>query len=214
MHPRYPDWLTYAFDHPVTEPQWYFALDAPEFAASDSEVAVLMAETFQRSGEDLRRFSGAQVNQAIWFLTSPSGSDYGFCFRDGEVPLADKVAGIHSIFHLYRDCFAVRCSQTLGGYGVSEPGASDLNPICWGFWDISPLTALEGVPNRPELENAVLGVLEGILQIEHRACREGALVGLHCMSIGSPERAAEVLDSFLARAKLDDALRSFAQGAR
>ncbi len=214
MHPRYQEWLGYVFDHPVTDPQWYFDLNAPEFAGTDADFVLLIGETFRRSGEDLLRFSDAQVKQGVWFLTSPSGSDFGFCFRDSEVPLADKITGIQSIFDLYRECFALRCSQTLGGYGFDEPGASDLNPICWGFWDISPLTALQEVPHRLELENAVFSVLERILQIEHRACREGALVGLDCMSVGSPKRAAEVLDRFLAEAKLDDALRSYAQAGR
>ena len=129
MHPRYQDWLTYVFDHPVMDPQWFFAEHAPEFEGTETDYALLIAQTFQNSGKDLERFSDAQVNQGIWFLASPSCSNFSFSLREGTAPLPQKIAGIDSIFNLYRDCFATRCSEVLGH--SNEPGASDLNPICY-----------------------------------------------------------------------------------
>ena len=214
MHPRYQEWLTYVFDHPVTDPQWYFELDSPEFAGSESDFALLISQTFLRSGEDLQRFSDAQVNQGIWFLASTAGSSFILSLRDGQVPLIEKVTGIKNIFCLYRDCFAARCSETLGYR--DEPGALDLNRICYMFWDICPLTHLylDDVANRPDLEDAVFSVLERTLQIEHRACREGALHGLGHMAYAYPERVRAVLEKFLAKAAIDDALRGYAENAR
>ena len=57
-------------------------------------------------------------------------------------------------------------------------------------------------------------VLEQTLQIEHRACQEGALHGIGEFDCTRPKRVKKVLDGFLAHAKLDDALRSYAERAR
>src|SRR5215471_4097093 len=123
MHQRYQEWLQYVFNHPVSDPEWYFDLAAPAFEATQEDYAELLRETFSRSGEDLAKFSDAQVNQGVWFLASPSGSNFIFSLQDGSVPAQKKVEGIRSIYELYRDCFAKRCTKTLGH--IVEPGASD-----------------------------------------------------------------------------------------
>src|SRR5688500_15792399 len=104
MHPRYDEWLSFAFDHEVTDPQWHFQPGSPHFEGSETDYAVLIEETFRNSGRDLRRFSDAQVNQGVWFLASPSCSDFMFALRDGSAPLAAKVSGIQSILDLYKSC--------------------------------------------------------------------------------------------------------------
>lgn len=212
MHPRYQEWLAYVFDHEVTKPQWYFAPNAPEFIGSNSDFALLIAQTFRRSGEDLRRFSDAQVNQGIWFLASPSCSNFFFSLRNGDASLEEKINGIHSIYDLYQKCFAGRCTETLGH--MNEPGASDLNGICYMFWDVCPLSYLMEIPNQSELEEAVFSVLEQTLLIAHRACREGALHGLGEIACVSPQKVAEMVDRFLANNQIDDTLRSYATQAR
>jgi hypothetical protein len=211
-HPRYQEWLSFVFDHPVTEPQWYFQPDAPHFSGNETDFAELITQTFLRSGADLQRFPNAQVNQGLWFLVSPSGGDYIFSLRDGHAPLTQKVQGIHSILDLYRDCFAPRCAQVLGH--TDEAGASDLNSICYMFWDICPLTYLEKATDRPALEEAVFSVLEKTLLIEHRACREGALHGLGEIAYAYPERVSNIVGSFLAKAEVDAVLKSYAERAQ
>src|SRR5690349_14893875 len=114
MHPRYKEWLQYIFAHPVNDLQWYFDINAPSFEATHADYAWLIRETFERSGEDLAEFTDAQVNQGVWFLASPSGSDFIFSLRDGDASTSQKVAGIRSIYELYRNCFTKRCTETLG----------------------------------------------------------------------------------------------------
>jgi hypothetical protein len=97
MHPRYAEWLIHVFDHAVGEPGWYFDPDAPEFAGTEADFAVLIRETFERSGHDLARFSDAQVNQGLWYVVSPSASDFIFSLWDGNAPVSDQLAGIHSM---------------------------------------------------------------------------------------------------------------------
>lgn len=212
MHPRYQEWIQYVFDHPVNDPQWYFDRDAPRFEATQEDYADLIRETFLRSGEDLARFSDAQVNQGIWFLASPTGSHFIFSLRHGDVPTPKKVAGIQSIYDLYRDCFAKRCTETLGH--IDEPGASDLNPICYMFWDVCPISYLEVVEERRDLEDAVFWVLENTIRLPHRACIEAGLHGLGDIAHRYERRVKEVIDGFLKTARLDAALRAYAERAR
>ncbi len=212
MHPRYREWLDFVFDHEVSEPQWYFDLGAPCFDATEEEEVELIRETFTRSGGDLKRYSDAQVNQGIWFLVSPAGSDYMFSIRDSNVPSANRVAAIRSIYRLYRDCFAARCSEILGH--DDEPGGSALNSICYMFWDVCPISYLENVPDARELEDALFSVLRDTIRIPHRACIEGGLHGLGEVFHSYPERVQNILDEYLETARIDDILRAYAEKAR
>jgi hypothetical protein len=209
MNPRYQEWLKYVFDHEVADklPQWYYAEDAPVFEASDYEMTELISQTFQNAGKDLTKHTDAQVDQGIWYFVSMSCSDFLRSLNSSEVPLEKRLEAIQNIFHLYSDCFAKRCAETLGH--LSEEG-SPLNSSCYMFWDISPLT----VSKAQEIQNAVLNVLEKILTIEHRACRESAFHGLSEMFYSRREAAQEIIDRFLGKTKLDDKLLAYAFNAR
>ena len=56
-------WINHVFDHPFAEPQCDFADDAEEWAGPLEQIPSLIAETFERSGELLARFSDRQLNQ-------------------------------------------------------------------------------------------------------------------------------------------------------
>jgi hypothetical protein len=212
MHPQYREWLEFVFAHEVSDPQWYFDIEAPSFVSTEQDVVEMIRETFTRSGEDLKQYSDGQVNQGIWFLASPSGSNSMFSIRDGKVPLSAKVAAIHSIYDLYRGCFAGRCAEVLGH--IDEPGGSDLNPICYMFWDVCPISYLDDSKDTGELEDAIFSVLSDTIRIPHRACIEGGLHGLGEVAYRYEAQVRKIIDDFLATAKIDDTLRGYAERAR
>ena len=212
MHARYQEWLKHVFDHPVTSPEWHFDEDAPAFIAGAADVVHLMADTFRNSGRDLAGFTDTQVDQGLWYLASFSASNYFGELQDGATPLRRRILAIKSILSLYQDCFRPRCTETLGH--LDEPGASELNSICYMFWDVGPLTCLADAPDRIKLEDAVFETLEAVLAIPHRACRESAFHGLGEMSHASPDRVREVVGRFLACANIDEPLRAYASNAR
>lgn len=211
MSSRYQEWLIHVFDHEVKDPQWYFDIDAPEFSASPTEITELLSRTFLHAGKDLSGYTDAQVDQGFWYIVSVSGSDFMFALKSSDVPLKARSQAIRNIQHLYSDCFAKRCDESLGHLG--EKG-SPLNSICYMFWDVCPVTCLEGVPDKVELEDAIFTVLEGSLAIKHRACREGALHGLGEMACFCPDRVQHTIDRFLKDANLDEALLAYARKAR
>ncbi|HUB86480.1 MAG TPA: hypothetical protein VMB22_01205 [Verrucomicrobiae bacterium] len=209
MNSRYQEWLKHIFDHEVgvKKPQWYFGEDAPVFEASDDEMTELISQTFRNAGKDLIKYNDAQVDQGIWYFVSMSGANFLHSLESPEVLLKRRLEAIQNIFHLYSDCFAKRCAETLGH--LSEEG-SPLNSSCYMFWDISPLT----VNKTQEIQDIVLDVLEKILTIEHRACRESALHGLSEMFFSRREDAQKIIDDFLGKTKLDEKLLTYARDAR
>jgi hypothetical protein len=208
---RYRSWLVHVFDHEVRDPQWHFDIDAPTFEATPAEVTELLRLTFKRAATDLRDFTDAQVNQGIWYLASPSCSNFSFALKAGDVPLEPRIQAVQSIRHLYSGCFAERCTETLSH--LDEQPCSDLNSICYMFWDVFPLTYLQDTAGEKELSNAVFNVLTATLEIDHRACREAALHGFAEVAYAYPERVENAISRVLNRLRKDGRLYNYACNA-
>ena len=210
MNSRYQEWLKHIFDHEVRGhllPEWYFDVEKPEFEAPDEEIVELISQTFQNAGKDLMKYTDEQVDQGIWYFISMSAGGFLRSLNFSKAPLEKRLKAIQDIFHLYSECFTKRCAETLGH--LSEEG-SPLNSSCYMFWDISSLT----VGDDPEIQNTVLDVLEKILTIKHRACRESALHGLSEMAFSRREEAQKIIDGFLSKIQLDEKLLAYARDAR
>ena len=82
------------------------------------------------------------------------------------------------------------------------------------FWDHFTIDFRIQPEENKEMQEVFLQVLERILLIEHRACREGALHGLGHMADSCPTRVRDVIDGFLAKANLDEKLQAYALKAR
>ena len=174
-------WIAHVFDHPVTEPAWYWSLEAPKWRGSAENVATFVAETFEHSGELLSRFTDAQLNQAFWYLTSPGSSNFMFALVEPAVPLATRLRALRSFVPLFEQVMAVRCSSHLSH--LDEQPAKPLNGACYMWWDNLPIYGKPEEPEREEFDAEVLRVLSRILSIPHDACRESALHGVgerHC----------------------------------
>lgn len=212
MHARYDEWISFIFDHPVTNPEWHWENDPPTFEVSEADCANLIEQTFTHSGRDLTRFTDAQVNQGINFLISPACSGYMSALRDSRVSIDTRLSAIRSIFILYRDCFQARCSETLSH--LDQVSRSDLNPMCYMFWDINPLVCLKGTDEEASLADCVFSVLADTLGLPHLACQEAAIHAYGEFSCFYPERVEEAVDAFLATDILCEGLRTYARNAR
>jgi hypothetical protein len=212
MHSRYQEWLNHLFDHPVSDPAWHWDLDAPSFSAEEPEIAELIELTFRNSATDLPRFTDAQLNQGLWYLTSTACSDYFFALRSENVPLVRRLSAIASIAVLYRDFFQQRCTKTLSH--LNQEPRSPLNSICYMFWDICPISYICGYPDEQQLADACFSVLDATFSIDHLACREAAIHGYGEFSCSYPERVEQALDRLLETEIGDARLREYAHNAR
>jgi hypothetical protein len=206
------DWIAHVFDHPVSDPAWHWSLDAPAWEGDSQHSATFIADTFERSGELLARFSDEQLNQGFWYLVSSSCSEFMFALVEPKVPLATRLRAVRSFVPLFEQVMAVRCSPHLSH--LDEQPANPLNGACYMWWDILPIHGMPEEPGRTEFDAEVLRVLPRLLSIPHDACRESALHGISEWQWHYPV-VSVVVDEFLARTPgLRPELVSYAQNAK
>ena len=194
--PSPSDWLAHVFDHPVADPAWHWAPDAPVWEGSAGDTVACMADTFEQAGEALARFSDAQLGQGFWYLVSGSCSDFMFALVEPGVPLAARLRAVRSWVPLFEQVMAVRCSPHLSH--LDEQPANPLNGACYMWWDILPIHGQPGDPARAEFDAEVLQILPRLLAIPHDACRESALHGISEWYSAYPQLES-VVDRWLAR---------------
>jgi hypothetical protein len=190
-------WIGHVFDHPITNPAWHWASDAPQWQGTSEQIAANIAGTFEQSGQLLARFSDEQLNQGFWFLVSNSCCEFMYSLVDPVIPFSLRIRALRSFVPLFEQIMAARCSAHLSH--LDEHGANALNSACYMWWDILPIHGHPEEPTRAEFDSEVLVVLKRLLAIPQDACRESALHGLGHWSIYYPS-VANIIDEFLARA--------------
>ncbi len=194
-NPALSEWIAHVFDHPVAEPAWHWALDAPPWPGAPAELGTLIAETFERAGDRLARFTDGQLAQGFRYLASSSCSDFMFSLVEPEAPREVRLRAFRSFVPLFQQIMAARCSPHLSH--LDERPANPLNGVCYMWWDILPIYGFPENPDRAEFDSEVLSVLRQLLAIPHDACRESALHGISEWS-GCYPAAGDIVDEFLA----------------
>jgi hypothetical protein len=167
-------WVRYLFDHPVTDPEWYWDYLNPLPAAirwpnsSDSELKFVTA-LFNNSEELFRPFSNAQLDQGLRHFIDPGGWDLLRATLNERSSALLRHQCVESISVLFERVFLPRCSPHLSH--INEEGADTINSVCYMWWDICPRT-LEGQ------DAQFIPVMEKSLALDSPARKESALHGL------------------------------------
>ena len=211
------NWLAFLFDRPVP---YRWSEESGQWPDNSEQIACLIAETFEHSGELLARYSDPQLDQGFQFLLDAGGSEFMFSLVRGDVPLPVRLRALRSFVPLFQQVMAVRCSAHLshldwpGSSRQNEPGEKPLNGICYMWWDALPIHGRPDLPERAEFDAEALVVLERLLVIPHDACHESALHGIGHWANYYPQVAA-VVDNFLAQTPtLRPELVAYARSAR
>jgi hypothetical protein len=210
----FEQWLTYIFDHPVSESgqEWYWDPEADWWDCPATNSIQFLTRAFENASVLFEPYDDAQLNQGLWFIASNACSHHMFALLDSAVPWSDRQRCIRSIHNLFDGCFARRCTPHLGR--LDEPGASPLNLVCYMWWDILPIGPQPDDPNRTALDREILGVMESTLQLDSMPCQESALHGLGHWQPYYAQRVTEIIDSFLQSKKsLRDELRAYGRNA-
>lgn len=213
-------WITHVFDHPAEEVPWYFfdqvrevpwycEFRSPRWEDRPEEIAELIAETFERSGELLGRFSNEQLVQAFSFLIPNLDSEYISVLVDPRVPWELRRRALWSFVPLFEQIMAKRCTE-----GMDNP----LNETCFMWWDNLHPYDYQTPTARPEYDEEVPKVLGRLLAIDQKACRHSALHGcgewVKDNPLAQPE-IAKIVDEFLERTPgLDPGLIEYANYAK
>jgi len=205
-------WLRAAFDHPVTEPDWYWADDFDDnweaLGLSDEVVVAYLTKLF-RDPSPLKGFSLPQVAQGIWFLVGEaSPAQPSYTLFEPTVPLEARVACVRSIPDFFRLFVATAAP------GPAEKDSDPFHTACYMWWDIFPSWGRPDV-GEPAIHQACLDSMVEILSCDTELCRLSALHGLNHWHMNYPQEVENAIDAFLARTSVvSPALRDYAVTAR
>jgi hypothetical protein len=193
--------------------EWYWADDAGWWKGPPHVTVGYLTRAFENAADCLQPYSDGQVNQGLWYLASNACSEHMFAVMDEGVPWVERQRCLRAMLDLYRQCFAQRCTPTLGH--LDEQPAGPLNLACYMWWDLLPFAGQPAQPAQRDFDATCLEVMAATLELESDACRESALHGLGHWYHSYPERVGTIVDAFLARgAVVRDALRQYALAAR
>lgn len=210
--PTFHEWLAWAFDHPVTDPQWYWEDDsnAEEFESRMSPATKVryLTELFDNAPVHLRPYSPEMVEQGLWFLIHSICSEHTIALDDPSVTDDARQKYFDATLALFRDYFAKECENTFDIDSAPPPMG-----VCFMWWDLMYYKWWYEEP----WSTACLTILEQTIRIQHAACQSAALHGLGHIAVVSSsakKRARRIILDFLHRNPvLDEEVRRYAEAA-
>ena len=150
----------------------------------------------------------AQINKGLWHLLGAWTHLYST-----RVTAERSVTCIAAIYSLFEHIFALRCAPVLSH--LDEPGANDLNSICYIWWDEIGIHVKRWDRERRDMDQAILDVMRRTLALPNVACQESALHGLGHNIRGYRDQIASIIEEYLvANPGLRPELRLYAENAR
>lgn len=194
----YDDWLGYVFDHavPFYEQAWYVEPGADWWNPRPDLAIAYLTRLFQNPEPLVGQFAESQIGQGLYYLVDNGAGAYCRFLTDETVPIGARTACIESMSSLFARLFQPRCAPVLSH--LDEPGGSELNRICYMWWDIMPIGATRTWPRSDPIHDGCLSGMHDILLLPNPACQESALHGLGHWARGYPEFTAATIDAYLA----------------
>ena len=181
----FDDWLRQTFDHPVTNPAWYWDCDAEISDPAVIDCVAYLTRLFEEADVLLAPYADDQVNQGLWYLVDNCCSNHIYSLIEPDVAWPARRRGLGAIATLFERLFARRCSNHLSH--LDEKGASPLNGVCYMWWDVFPTYGRPLSPVYPDVDAALLAVMKQVLALDSLPCQESALHGLGHWQHSYPE---------------------------
>jgi len=192
----FEQWVEIAFDHPVSEPEWYWdeGFDSlwESLGLSDALTVRYLTRLFLEP-EQLKRYTLPQVAQGIWFLVGESSpAKLTYALINPEVALGERVACVQAMTDFFRK-FVVPAAL-----GPAETDSDPFHGACYMWWDIFP-TRGEPQAGEPELHRTCLKVMAEVLNLPSELCQLSALHGLNHWHQHYAEQVEQMVDAFLSK---------------
>ena len=175
-------------------------------------------KAFENSEEVFSRFSNEQIEQNLESISLG-------CVYNKNIDITLRKRCIESIYSLFKNLFAKRCSDYLSDISDSN-NKNILNKTCYMWWDIRR-QLYSNFPDDVDpddidveektIHEEVINLMEKILYIDYDPCRESALHGLgHAVKyFHKPEKVQKIIDDFLVNnQEIRIQLKEYAQMAR
>jgi hypothetical protein len=195
---RFDDWIRFVFDHPVSEPAWYWSADSEIKAwTADPGLSVRWMTELFRQPAILAPYSREQVGQGLWFLLGDgSPGDFGLLPYEPSVALDSRLECIRHAVPFFASYVAIQCTRSKPVYRAKN--SDDLENACFMWWDLWPdREPRERSADREVVDAAVLDALAAIAALPSVACTESALHGLGHRHARHPRRTEEIVDALL-----------------
>ena len=212
----FDQWILYVFDHDVPSGNrlaWYHQMNASWWSPSlQPQVTVAYLTTvFENATRVLMPFSDAQINQGFWFLLDRSCSEHMVVLSDWRVPWLERKRCISSMYVLFAQFFALRCTPHLSHLDTLEVDISKVSPLnssCYMWWDLLPSMG-------KEVGEVCLEVMQRTLDLDAITCRESALHGLGHWVYDYPQEVETIIGAWLIRNPfLKETLKEYAHAAQ
>lgn len=201
--PRFGLWIRSIFDDDVPDPP------RPMEASERVEFIKQLFDAFESL---MSHYSVDAVARGLERLIDPGGNDDMHALKDDHVPVEKRVAAIASLSGLL-GYFEAHCLPVLSHN--SERPRSNLNEICYCWWDIFPVFPMLENPKRRPIEAAFLRHMSDALKSASPAVQEYGLHGFSHWSHDYPKEAKEAIDDYLRHHPIiDESLRAYATDAR
>jgi hypothetical protein len=211
----FDNWIEHAFAPEIRlgRNAWFFD-DGCDWWEPQPAIAVdYITRLFAAPLTPLAWFADAQIAQGLTYLFSISATGAKDWLSDPSTPLEKRAACVRSIFTLFEQLFAPRCSDHLGF--MSTAAGPPLNTVCYMWWDEFIAIAHPGDAHYQALHDAALEVMAQTLRLPSIACQEAALHGLGHWHHQFPARCEEIVVRYLAdNPQLDARLTSYARAAK
>jgi hypothetical protein len=197
----FEDWVIAVFDTTVEDPS-----PPPALALSH------LTRLFNDPVPALELFTDDEIGVGLWSVLDSGGAGTVMVLNDRSLPVLDRIACVDAMRRLYGKLLAPRCSPRLGH--TNDPG-SGLEMVLYMFWDVASFAGPPDDWDGDLLEDAVLGLLEAVLYVNHAGLQESAIHGLGHRVGRHPQRAANILVRWKRRGLVcDPRLRSYADAAQ
>jgi len=171
-----------------------FELEADAYRPSPNELAELVREFCERSGELPNRVGRDGAGRLLWYLMG-GGAQIWLQIREARADRA--IEAVLSLKCLYDELFAKELTDP---EDAATTVAHPLGTACYMLWDMDGglgSIPLLGAPNH--LVDPCFDVLEYALTVHNPACWLSALHGLGHSVSAAPERVRTLIQGFLAR---------------
>ncbi len=190
-------WVAFTFDHPVTDPAWYFG-GKWEFSMPDAKTLAFCERLFRQPEFLLDQYPEEVLSQGFWFI--PSAYGYLYTLRNMELEWTARESCILAMYSLFDRLFA---RNPLGDAAYMWWDSTfSFGGRLWG--GISRRTRAD----RNRLRKTFLVVLRDILlTIDNRERQRSALHGLGHLAWVTRKLVGPIIDSYLLKAPDQDLSR-------
>lgn len=210
----YEGWIDYVFDHRVSEHAWWWGNCWHWNELADpSRTLTYLTRLFRDPQDLIARFSRAQIDLGLQFLSSTSCSNHMTVLTDTQLPWSDRAACLEAMIPLYEKLFApvFQDDAVCRLRDLDDPERP--NFACFMWWDVIPLYPGMKHEDSDRIDDAVLRVFEHLLKLKAESCLESVLHGLGHWQPYIPDRIEPIAHRFLSRTDISPALRQYAERA-